>query len=49
MPAGELADTERLIGDYFSQRPEVRCLIITNLTSAHFDPKGLKLELQEPL
>ena len=48
-PAGELADTERLIGDYFSQRPEVRCLIITNLTSAHFDPKGLKLELQEPL
>ncbi len=48
-PAGELADTEQLISNYFSQRPDARCLIITNLTTAHFDPKGLNLELQEPL
>lgn len=48
-PAGELADTEQLISSYFSQRPDARCLIITNLTTAHFDPKGLNLELQEPL
>ena len=48
-PAGELADTEQLISSYFSQRPDARCLIIINLTTAHFDPKGLNLELQEPL
>ena len=47
--ARELAHTEQLMGDYFSQRPDARCLVITNVTSAHFDPQGLKLELQEPL
>lgn len=48
-PAAELEHTEQLIGDYFSQHPDARRLVITNLTSAHFDPKGLVLELQQPL
>ena len=40
MPAGELADTGQRIGNDFSPCPDARCLRITDLTSAYFDPEG---------
>lgn len=47
-PARALEHTDQLIEDYFAQHPEAEQLVITNLSSAHFDPKGPVLELQQP-
>lgn len=48
-PARELEHVDTLITEYFSQHQNTHQLIITNLTSAHFDLKGPLLELQEQI
>lgn len=48
-PGQMLEDPGRLIETYFSRHPEAEELVITNLSSASFDPKGTVLELQQPI
>lgn len=48
-PAQALEHVDALISEYFVQHPKASQVIITNLTSAHFDLKGPLLELQEQI
>lgn len=48
-PAQALEHVDALISAYFVEHPRANQVIITNLTSAHFDLKGPLLELQEPI
>lgn len=48
-PGRGLENPGQLIETYFAQHPEAEQLVITNLSSASFDPKGTVLELQQPI
>ena len=48
-PAQAVEHVDTLISEYFVRHPTANQVIITNLTSAHFDLKGPSLELQEPI
>lgn len=48
-PDRALAQTDRVIEDHFAAHPETKQLVITNLSTVHFDPKGPVLELQQYL
>lgn len=48
-PSQALEHTDGLIRRYFAGHPQAERLIITNLSSAHFAPRGPVLELQQPL
>lgn len=46
-PPQALKHMDTLISEYFLQHPAANQVILTHLTSSHFDPKGPVLELQE--
>lgn len=48
-PGQALENPGRLIGSYFAEHPEAGQLVITNLSSASFDPQNTVLELQQPI